>query len=279
MVAPAGVLLMVAVLYFSAIMLDADALWMTGRGIYRTRTARATRWKVTMWNGFTIDDQPTSSMATAQQLHTDALRAPSADHIKTWNGARLMLLPRYCFCVSVGPMHLAPWSGTSVRAMSIVESQMQGTRFNPNIPAMLVDWPGCYLLHTFWTKEKGSALMSSITGTQKIWTTNKSVCEDQNNFIHKCRLPISLITILLMGKVPAFGVIYRSTYGLFIIATAKLPDQQKVMKAHGSGGFWCRVRIFAAGVYSVFLLNQRWSKQWQNELVTLFREDASPFRQ
>src|SRR6478609_920456 len=127
-VAPTGILLMFAVLYFS-VMLDA--------GLFDPVIARIVR---------SVKGDPLKVIVGTALLtmlvHLDG------DGTATFMIVLSTFLPIYkklgisrmilagIVALSVGPMHLVPWSGTSVRAMSTLNTDA-GHIFNPNIPAML----------------------------------------------------------------------------------------------------------------------------------------------
>ena len=153
--------------------------------------------------------------------------------------SRLMLAG--IVALSVGPMHLVPWSGTSVRAMSTLNTDA-GHMFSRIFLPCWVDWPGCYLLHTFWTKGKKrlGIIEFDYRHTENLDDEQKRLRRPKIILINAA-LTISLITILLMGKVPAPVLFIAAAIIALLINYNKLPDQQKVMKAHGSNIFWCRV--------------------------------------
>ena len=127
-VAPTGILLMFAVLYFS-VMLDA--------GLFDPVISLMVK---------SVKGDPLKVIAGTALLtmvvHLDG------DGTATFMIVLSAFLPIYkklgisrliltgIVALSVGPMHLVPWSGTSVRAMSTLNTDAAHL-FNPNIPAIL----------------------------------------------------------------------------------------------------------------------------------------------
>ena len=140
--------------------------------------------------------------------------------------------------LSVGPMHLVPWSGTSVRAMSTLNTDA-GHMFNPNIPAMLggLAWV-LFVAYIFGRRERKrlGIIEFDYRHTENLDDEQKRLRRPKIILINAA-LTISLITILLMGKVPAPVLFIAAAIIALLINYSKLPDQQKVMKAHGSNIF------------------------------------------
>ena len=76
--------------------------------------------------------------------------------------------------LSVGPLHLVPWSGTSARAISAFNSDARHM-FNPNVPAIFagIGWV-LFVAYIFGKRErKRLGIIRLYTITKKILLKNK----------------------------------------------------------------------------------------------------------
>jgi len=127
-VAPTGILLMFAVLYF-ATMLDAGLFDPIVSFIIRS--VKGDPLKVIMGTAMLtmivhLDGDGTATFMIVLSAFLPVYRQLNINRL---------ILPGIV-ALSVGPMHLVPWSGTSVRAMSTLHSDAVHI-FNPNIPAII----------------------------------------------------------------------------------------------------------------------------------------------
>jgi len=90
-------------------------------------------------------------------------------------------------------------------------------------------------------------------------------------------LTISLITILLMGVVPAPALFVVASIIALMLNYSKLSDQQKIMKTHGANIFLVASMIFAAGVYSGVLTESKMIEAMASDLVNLIPKEHASF--
>src|SRR3954463_9395786 len=127
-VAPTGILLMFAVLYFS-VMLDAGLFDPVIALI--VRSVKGDPLKVIVGTAILTMLVHLDGDGTATFMIVLSTFFPIYKRL----GINRLILAGVV-ALSVGPMHLVPWSGTSVRAMSTLNTDAVHM-FNPNIPAML----------------------------------------------------------------------------------------------------------------------------------------------
>src|SRR4051812_6758593 len=127
-VAPTGILLMFAVLYFS-VMLDAGLFDPVIAFI--VRSVKGDPLKVVIGTAILTMLVHLDGDGTATFMIVLSAFLPV---YKKLGMSRLILAG--IVALSVGPMHLVPWSGTSVRAMATLNTDATHM-FNPNIPAMI----------------------------------------------------------------------------------------------------------------------------------------------
>jgi CitMHS family citrate-Mg2+:H+ or citrate-Ca2+:H+ symporter len=156
--------------------------------------------------------------------------------------------------LSVGPMHLVPWSGTSARAISTLKTDATQL-FNPNIPA-IVAGIGWVLLVAYWfgLKERKRLGVSDLT-----YVHQDNLTDEQRQFRRprlfwvNAVLTIGLILTLMKGWVPAPALFISAAVLALLINYPRLPDQQKILRSHGNNIFMVSSMIFAAGVFSGIL--------------------------
>src|SRR6478736_8860431 len=145
-VAPTGILLMFAVLYFS-VMLDAGLFDPVIALI--VRSVKGDPLKVVIGTALLTMLVHLDGDGTATFMIVLSTFLPI---YKKLGMSRLILAG--IVALSVGPMHLVPWSGTSVRAMSTLNTDAVHM-FNPNIPAMIAGliWV-LFVAYIFGKKER-----------------------------------------------------------------------------------------------------------------------------
>jgi len=90
-------------------------------------------------------------------------------------------------------------------------------------------------------------------------------------------LTIALITVLLMGAVPAPALFVIASILALMINYPKPHDQQRILKAHGTNIFLVSTMIFAAGVYSGILTESKMIEAMASGLVNLIPKEHASF--
>ncbi|HSN07476.1 MAG TPA: citrate:proton symporter, partial [Hanamia sp.] len=180
--------------------------------------------------------------------------------------------------LSVGPMHLVPWSGTSVRAMSALHTDAVHM-FNPNIPAMIggIIWVW-FVAYIFGKKErKRLGVIAFDYNHQENFTEEQRSLRRPKLIFLNAALTILLIVILLTGAIPAPVLFVSASMIALLINYSKLADQQKIIKRHGANIFMVSSMIFAAGVYSGILTDSKMIEAMATDLVHLIPKDHASF--
>ncbi|CCH51362.1 citrate/H+ symporter, CitMHS family [Fibrisoma limi BUZ 3] len=264
-VAPTGILLMFAVLYF-ATMLDAGLFDPIIAGIIRY--VKGDPLKVIVGTAILTMIVHLDGDGTATFMIVMSAFLPIYKQLKI---NRLVLSG--IVALSVGPLHLVPWSGTSARAISTLKTDATQL-FNPNIPAIIagVGWV-LFVAYWFGQKERKRLGITDLT-----YSHHENLTEQQQQlrrpklFWINALLTIGLIVTLMKGWVP--------TPALFVVAGAvalfinypRLPDQQKVLRSHGNNIFMVSSMIFAAGVFSGILTGSKMIDAMATSLVSLIPE-------
>jgi CitMHS family citrate-Mg2+:H+ or citrate-Ca2+:H+ symporter len=245
-VAPTGILLMFAVLYFGT-MLDTGLFDPTVERIIRY--AKGDPLKVVIGTAILtmmvhLDGDGTATFMIVISAFLPVYRQLNINKL---------LLP--CIvALGVGPMHLVPWSGTSVRAMATLHSDAAHI-FTPNIFAMIsgMIW---VLFVAYWLGKKERKRLNviqfdydhkaSLTEEQKLYRRPKL-------FWFNAVLTILLIVALMNGWIPAAVLFIIASVLALLVNYPNLAIQQKVLKSHGTNIFLVSGMIFAAGIFSGIL--------------------------
>jgi len=269
-VAPTGIFLMFAVLYFS-VMLDAGLFDPVIAFI--VRSVKGDPLKVVVGTALLTMLVHLDGDGTATFMIVLSTFLPI---YKKLGMSRLILVG--IVALSVGPMHLVPWSGTSVRAMSTLNTDAVHM-FNPNIPAMLggLLWV-LFVAYVFGRRERKrlGIIQFDYKHTENFSEEQKSLRRPKLIIVNAV-LTISLITILLMGVVPVPALFVVASIVALLINYSKLPDQQRILKAHGANIFLVSSMIFAAGVYSGILTESKMIEAMANDLVNLIPKEHASF--
>jgi CitMHS family citrate-Mg2+:H+ or citrate-Ca2+:H+ symporter len=269
-VAPTGILLMFAVLFFS-VMLDAGLFDPVIAIIIRS--VKGDPLKVIVGTAILTMFVHLDGDGTATFMIVLSAFFPI---YKRLGINRLMLAG--IVALSVGPMHLVPWSGTSVRAMSTLNTDALHM-FNPNIPAMLggIVWV-LFVAYIFGKKErKRLGIVQFDYEHKENLTEAQRTLRRPKLILINAILTVSLITALLIGVVPAPVLFVIASIFALMVNYLKLPDQQKIMKAHGANIFLVSSLIFAAGIYSGILTESKMIEAMASGLVNLIPKQHASF--
>src|ERR1043165_4082589 len=269
-VAQTGILLMFAVLYFS-VMLDAGLFDPVIAFI--VRSVKGDPLKVIMGTAILTMIVHLDGDGTATFMIVLSTFLPI---YKRLGISRLILVG--IVALSVGPMHLVPWSGTSVRAISTLNTDAVHM-FNPNIPAMICGliWV-LFVAYIFGRREKKRLGIIQFDYSHKEnFTDEQKILRRPKLILLNTLLTVFLIVFLLMGVVPAPVLFVTASIVALLINYSKLTDQQKIMKAHGANIFLVSSMIFAAGVYSGILTESKMIEAMASGLVNLVPKEHASF--
>lgn len=261
-VAPTGVLLIFAVLYFG-IMLDT--------GLFDPIVAAIIRYvkgdplKVIIGTAILTMIVHLDGDGTATFMIVISAFLPI---YKQLNINRLIL--PCIVALSVGPMHLMPWSGTSARAIATMHSDVAHI-FNPNIPAIIggIAW---VLFVAWWLGKKERKRLDII---EFKYDHVAALTDEQRShrrpklFWFNAIVTIFLIVVLMKAWVPpAVLFVVASTVALLVNYT-NLKTQQKILTSHGTNIFLVSGMIFAAGVFSGILTGTKMIEAMAQTLVSI----------
>ena len=267
-VAPTGILLMFAVLYF-ATMLDAGLFDPVIAFIIKS--VKGDPLKVIIGTAILTMIVHLDGDGTATFMIVLSAFLPIYKQLKI---NRLILSS--IVALSVGPMHLVPWSGTSARAISTLKSDAVHI-FNPNIPAILggIAWV-IFVAYWFGKKErKRIGIIDFEYNHQENLTEEQRTLRRPNLIWWNSIFTILLIIALMKGWVPAPVLFVVASMIALLINYPKLADQQKVLKSHGNNIFIVSSMIFAAGIFSGILTGSKMIEEMANSLVSLIPQNQA----
>ncbi len=260
-VAPTGILLMFAVLYF-ATMLDAGLFDPIIALIIKS--VKGDPLKVVVGTAVLTMIVHLDGDGTATFMIVLSAFLPIYKQLKI---NKLVLAT--VVALSVGPLHLVPWSGTSARAISTLKSDIVHI-FNPNIPSILagIVW---VLLVAYYLGKKERKRLGIIDWVHE---GSSEKASDDSLKRHKLLIPnailtIGLIGVLMKGWVPAPTLFVVAAMVALLINYPKLSDQQKIMRGHGMNIFLVSSMIFAAGIFSGILSGTKMIDAMAEGLVAL----------
>ena len=261
-VAPTGILLMFAVLYF-ATMLDAGLFDPVIAAIIRY--VKGDPLKVIIGTAILTMIVHLDGDGTATFMIVMSAFLPIYKQLKI----NRLMLPGIV-ALSVGPLHLVPWSGTSARAISTLKTDATQL-FNPNIPAIVagVIWV-LFVAYWFGLQERKRL---GIADLQYVHHDNLT---DEQRQLRRPKLiwlnavlTVGLIVTLMKGWVPAPALFIVAAVVGLLINYPRLADQQKVLRSHGNNIFMVSSMIFAAGVFSGILTGSHMIDAMATSVVSL----------
>lgn len=261
-VAPTGIMLVFAVLYF-AVMLDAG-LFDPVVG-FIIRTVKGDPLKVVMGTAILTMIVHLDGDGTATFMIVLSAFLPIYNKLKM---SRLVLAG--IVALSVGPLHLVPWSGTSARAISTLNTSADKL-FNPNLPAIIagIVWV-LIVAYIFGRKERKRLGVVDLS-----YQHHSSLTEEQRSLRRpkliwlNAAVTVSLIVSLIQGWMPAPVLFVVGSVVALMINYPLLGDQQKVLKSHGANIFLVSSMIFAAGIFSGILTGSKMIEAMASALVSL----------
>ena len=269
-VAPTGILLMFAVLYF-ATMLDAGLFDPIVSFIIRS--VKGDPLKVIMGTAMLtmivhLDGDGTATFMIVLSAFLPVYRQLNINRL---------ILPGIV-ALSVGPMHLVPWSGTSVRAMSTLHSDAVHI-FNPNIPAIIAGISWVFIVaYIFGKRERKRLGIVTLD-----YSHNENMTEEQKKLkrpqliLFNAALTIFLIYSLMMGWLPAPVLFILAAVVALVVNYPRLTEQQKILKAHGANIFMVSSMIFAAGIFSGILTGGKMIEAMADSLVSTIPQQHASF--
>lgn len=170
--------------------------------------------------------------------------------------------------LGVGPIHLVPWSGTSARAISTLQTDAPHL-FNPNIPAILGGVCWVLLVAYIWGKKERKRIgIQEVLPTNLVDPNEAAAFKRPKLLVFNALLTIGLIAVLIKGFWPTPVLFLVGAMLALWINYPSLPVQQQVLKAHGGNIFSVSSMIFAAGIFSGILTGTKMIESMASAMVS-----------
>jgi len=261
-VAPTGIMLIFAVLYF-AIMIDAGLFDPMISGIIKI--VKGDPLKITIGTALLAMLVHLDGDGTATFMITISALLPIYKKL----GMHKMVLP--CIvALSVGVMHLVPWSGTMARAMNVMQADPRHFLV-PLLPSMFAGI--VWVLFVAWylgKKERKRLGISEIDydHVRELSAEQKHMRRPKLVWFNLI-LTIVLIIALVMAWLPLPALFIIAFAIALLVNYPSQSDQKKRLTAHAGNAFFVSLMIFAAGIFSGILSGTKMIDAMAVSLVSL----------
>lgn len=249
-VAPTGILLVFAVLYF-AIMIDTGLFDPVIKRIIKL--AKGDPLKITLGTAILTMLVHLDGDGTATFMITITALLPIYKRL----GMNKLILP--CIvALSAGVMHLVPWSGTLARALNVMKTDPAHLLI-PVLPAMAcgILWVLCV---SYWLGRQERRRLGIVhldyDHEQELSENQKKIRRPQLFWFNGI-FTVLLIAALVLGLVPPAALFIMGFAVALLVNYPSQMEQRKRLQEHAANVFSVSVVIFAAGVFSGILLGTK----------------------
>ncbi len=248
--APTGVMLLFAILYFG-LMIDAGLFDPLIKRI--VRLVKGDPLKITMGTAFLALCVSLDGDGTTTYMITVSAMIPLYRHLKM--DVRIMA----CLIMLSGSvMNVLPWGGPTARAASALKVPADQL-FVPMIPAMITT--ACWVMFVAWILGRGERkrlAADSEHETYQFDSGDEVIGEDPASHIEARRpkllwfnflLTASLMVLLILGLLP-LGILFMLAFAIAIMVNyPTLEEQRERLAAHAGNALSVVSLIFAAGIF------------------------------
>ena len=169
--------------------------------------------------------------------------------------------------LGVGPIHLVPWSGTSARAISTLQTDATHI-FNPNLWAIAGGILWVLFVAYVWGKKERKRLGIQEVSLESVADANGSAAFKRPRLVvFNAFLTVGLIFVLIKGFWPTPVLFLVGAMLALWINFPQLSTQQQVLKSHGGNIFSVSSMIFAAGIFSGILTGTKMIESMAEAMV------------
>lgn len=269
-VAPVGIMIMFAVLYFG-LMLDV--------GLFDPLIGRLLK---------LVGGDPLK--VTISTLALTCLVALDGDGATTFMITISAFLPLYnrlgmsrlvlsgVICLGAGVMNILPWGGPTARAMAVL-SKDSTVIFNPVVPAMLVGIAWTFGV-AWWLGRKERArigIMDVAHAYDEHLTEEQKARRKPHLFWFNAVLTIILIAALLAAVMP-LPILFMIAFAIALpVNFPKWEDQQKQLLSHADSVITVCSMIFAAGIFTGILTGTKMVSAMSTAAVSVIPTALGPY--
>lgn len=181
-------------------------------------------------------------------------------------------------CLGAGVMNIIPWGGPTARAMAVLSKDANAI-FNPVIPAMLVGiaWT---LFVAYWLGRKERARI----GIMKFEHTYDEALTDEQRarrrphlFWFNAAVTVVLIVALLFAWMP-LPILFMIAFAIALpVNFPKWEDQQKQLLSHANSVITVCTMIFAAGIFTGILTGTKMIGAMSQAAVSVIPTSVGPY--
>ena len=269
-VAPTGILLIFAVLYF-ALMIDTGLFDPVIKGIIRI--AKGDPLKITLGTAILTMLVHLDGDGTATFMITITALFPIYKRL----GMNKLILP--CIvALSAGVMHLVPWSGTVARALNVMKTDPAHLLI-PILPSMIagIIW---VLFVAFWLGRKERKRLGIVQFDydhhQELPDAQKQL-RRPNLFWLNGIMTVLLVTALVLSLAPPSALFIVGFAIALLINYPSQTEQKKRLADHATNVFLVSVIIFAAGVFSGILTGTKMIDAMALSMVSLIPQHHASY--
>ncbi|WP_121357410.1 CitMHS family transporter [Flavisolibacter nicotianae] len=267
-VAPTGILLIFAVLYF-ALMIDA--------GLFDPVISRIVKMvkgdplKITIGTTLLTMLVHLDGDGTATFMITISALLPIYKKL----GMNRLLLP--CIvALSAGVMHLVPWSGTMARAMNVMQTDAR-TLLVPLLPSWIAGilWVLGVAYYLGRKERKRIGVVHLDYSHLEELSEKQKAIRRPTLFWFNAALTVVLIGSLIAALLPSPALFIIGFSIALLVNYPSQTEQKRRMADHAGNVFFVSVMIFAAGVFSGILTGTKMIDAMAGTLVSLIPEQQA----
>lgn len=269
-VAPTGILLIFAVLYFS-LMIDTGLFDPVISGVIRI--AKGDPLKITLGTAILAMLVHLDGDGTATFMITITALFPIYKKL----GMKKLILP--CIvALSVGVMHLVPWSGTVARALNVMKTD-PAHLIIPILPSMIggILW---VLFVAFWLGKKERKRLGVV---HLDYDHRQELSNQQKEsrrpalFWFNAVLTIVLIAALILSLAPPSALFIIGFAVAILVNYPSQAEQRKRIQAHAANVFSVSIIVFAAGVFSGILTGTKMIDAMALSMVSIIPKEHAGY--
>lgn len=269
-VAPVGVMIMFAILYFG-LMLEV--------GMFDPLVKRLMRivggdpLKVVLGTAFLTTSVALDGDGATTFMITISTMLPLYDRLGM---SRLVLAGT--ICLAAGVMNIIPWGGPTARAMTTLHADSLAI-FNPVIPAMVVGMCWVFFVaYIFGKRERARLGIRDVSLDEDRPLTPEQAALRRPKLLWFNVLVTVILVIALIKAVLPLAFLFMIAYAIVLTVNFPNPkDQMERIVAQGHNVMLVCSMIFAAGVFTGILNGTKMITAMAKTLVSLIPDPLTPF--
>lgn len=181
--------------------------------------------------------------------------------------------------LGAGVMNLAPWGGPTARAMTIFNAD-SSQLFNPVIPAMIagIVW---VLASAFWLGKKERQRLGVIELEEHVqgFTEHAAALEAKGPRLFWFNLALTILLLIALIKVwLPLPILFIVAFAIALLVNYPNPEeQQKRLLSHANNVLIVSTMIFAAGIFTGILTGTKMIDGMASAMVSIIPESLASY--